>query len=621
MPNITVPLLSIEASILNGIFFTVGYDLKKALRIEDQTKLYVYNSMGVAMTDMRSNARPSKKPDKNLGTLDSDRKFEVRVGKEFDENSLGTGYVTQLDVFPIFRDTHIGVSVTPIYGVEVINFEVTYTSPSKIEIDQIRSLLRTKLTRADDVVHHEFRYTMILPEFVEVFIEDVHALRNRLMPMDLIKYFDTMTTNRTHVISDYLHKDNSALGVREVVNGVYGEFEFRNAPPPTENNNDRNTHSITFSYQITLEIPSRVNCTFPVMICNRPMPNFYIDELTRQAQAEYDFYTNKRLHLGRSSSIMQEMFSGQSQLERTAVMTYPINVPPYDRYDGLAKNIKGYATVMTVLTEVEEDDKQLLFNLKDDLEEWYIPDEILEYLKGPGRRRAFHPYESFIYIALDQRGTSFNNNILEMDDDFNLYPTKPLDLTVPVRISIKVCIDLTFLTESGRKDLENNDVLLDMALEEYIELKDKVDNNDHLEEARIIHIVHLIIVKYDRYLSRGMCDRVRAVTAIIKKDRILASRLNDMLVRGYPRLAARIRRCGVILVEGGGIEFENDNTLEHERQTDSEIKNIIDKTGHLPKDEDGQVINREQLKARNGNLWAMSSRTVMNSSVVALRRE
>lgn len=529
MPNLTIPFVSIESSIYNDIYFKIIEDVSKIINVDKGTMLILHNSMEVGKTDGRDTARFNR--ELNTPDTQSTRKLTVNIRDEFDENTVGTGIVNQRDSFPIFRDVEIGVSIAPIYITNNIQFEFTYKSSSKVDIDQMRDLLRMHLSRAMSVFEHDVEYTMILPEFIEDFIIDVHKLKNRLYPIDILTYLRGYSTNRLLTITDMSNKDNALLAVREKQVGVLGEFDFTASPPDKDTDNSKNQHTLKFTYNIQMEVPKAINVSFPIMICNEMMDNKYIDIIEKQNLLNFDKKINHLPNVGRSATVMNNIDNLMIK-ERLTNYLYPINIPYFDTYPNPTK-VPGYGTVLTVLCQVDEGDRKFLFNLKD-LDDWYLPRHIINYIEE-NRRLVTRLYRSFIYFGIDQRGRYMAAENLRIDEDLNVYSKTPLDLMRPVRVLMMACIDLTSLSEDGLSTITDSDMMFETFLVEYLELKDGFAlNRTNLVHARDNKLYRIIINKFRRLLDSNQNETITRFIKILSADAMTASNMGELLVMGYP---------------------------------------------------------------------------------------
>lgn len=564
MPNLTIPLVSMESSIYNDIYFKIIEDVAKIINVDKDTMLILHNSMEVGKTDGRDTARFNR--DLNTPDTQSTKKLTVNIRDEFDEDTIGTKTVNQRDSFPIFRDTEIGVSIAPVYINNNMEFEFTYKSASKVDVDQMRDLIRLHLTRAMNVFEHDVEYMMILPEFIEDFICEVHRLKDRLFPIPLLNYVQGYSTNRLLTVTDMSNKDNSLLAVREKQVGVLGEFGFAAVPPEKNTDNSRNQHTLKFTYKVQMEVPKALSVSFPVMICNELVDEKYINIIEEQALKNMSRKTQKLPNVGRSSTVMNNI-DAINVHEQMADSLYPINVPYFDDYPNPTK-VPGYGPIMTVLCQVDEEDKKFLFNLRD-LGDWYLPSHVIRYIED-NLQNVTKLYRSFIYFGIDQRGRYMAAPHLTIDRDLNVRSKIPLNLMRPVRVVMMACIDISYLSEEALTDLVNDDELFETFLLEYLQLKDQFSlNRANYLHARDNRLYRLIINKFRRLLNTGKDDIVGRYIKILETDPMTASNLGEFFSMGYPELYGEIlkKELGWVNSIGSLKSFSNEP-----RQREREIK-------------------------------------------------
>lgn len=606
MANISLPLVSLEQTVYNGIYFTVANDVKNHLRLHQDTYVTVVNSMEVEKTDMRNTVDRNRKA--MIGSLSSERRLVVNVDYEYDDKTLGTGYTTELEAPMIFADDIINAYIVPIYTYKNIVFTFNYYSPSKDEINQLRDFFRSILTNAKEVIAHDVEYTLTLPEDVEHIITMFHDLRKGLFPSELSQYLVDYSTPALHSITDFTNPENALLAVKQRQTSIFGNFDTT-TPPTHEVDNDRNIHSIEFTYKLHMEMPTRINASFPAVICNQLVPIPLLEKLTENNLKRFEHYNgSKRNHLGYNASVFQNQFNDLSNSKRISNVLYPINIPEFDDYRLDFDNIRGYKTIMTVLCLIDED-KRTLLNLRDDIDPWRLSTEIQRYIKDSALGRVTKYYNSFLYIGLEQEGRYHSKDILVIDDDFNVKSTVDLELHRITRVSIKVCVEPEMLMNDGKREFEENDDIFILALEEMLELDMDDEFNFGMKSLRYHYMVNVIIQTLGRASRRHDHKFIYEIIRVINKNSYVAAEVALRLIKGYPNLTEDLTDSDVFVNDGGiFVHDPNSDIADKEKEHSDNIKKVIgDNIG---------IIDR--IRERG---WANPyvSRTRMSTSVLTYR--
>lgn len=567
MANVSLPLVGLENSVHMGIYYGITNDIKDFLRLHEDTAVTVVNSMGVEKTNMRNTT--DYMIEAQRGSLSSTRRLVASVEEEYDEKTLGTGYTGELEAPAIYADEMIGTYIVPIYAYKNLTFTFEYISPSKDEIIQLRDYIRSIISNAGNVVNHSVKYTLILPDDVEHLIEMFHRLRSRLFPDKIVDYLQEHSSPALHTITDLTNPGNGQLGLLQGQEGIYGSFDMT-TPPTAEHDNDRNIHSLTMTYKIHMEMPTRVSASFPAIICNKLIPNQILTKLADINLKRFEHYNGKtKPHLGFNASIFQDAFNDRSVSRKMSDVLYPINIPDYDDYTTRFDNLKGYKTVMTILCTIDEKDKRSLFNLRTDLRPWGINDKILKYIKEKGGRKVNQFYNSFLFIGLEQDGKYSNGEVLEIDDDFNVKSRVDLDLHRITRVTIKICTDPELLIYTGKQEFENDDEVFEIALNELLEIQTDVDYEYHNKRMRYVYLTGVIVKVLYRADERRDCRFIRSIVFALQKNLFLSTEVAMMLLRGYPELSERISECGIYITAGGiFIHQDDDDQVTKDKHND-----------------------------------------------------
>lgn len=471
MPVTSVLLSDTDQHIATKVKVKVTKDLVEALSLRhlDVSLRLEGDGSGPSLTDGKGNTTPdtaSSGMSRNIPQLLSSNKITLTIGTTMDEDDMTTTAVHQRSSPPIFKDSSIGVDIAPIYVRETYNVEFRYKTNSKTEALRIHDKLRLSVSQTRNILMHSFEYTIPIPTYVEEFIEDVWKLKDRLEPQPLEEYFRKHSTNRVHLLTDMSNKENTILAINEVQKRVVGAFDFSPIPEKIQENKRESSYVVAFNYEFTIDSPKAFTLRYPVMICNQPIPNKYIDYIQHSRKNEDDYNLEDNLYTGSLGQALSTLEYNR-QIELVTDTKIPYNVPLYDEFIPETTH-EGYVPMITILTRVNEDDRKGLFNLTD-LDEYRLDDYILEFLKDGDRLYAVRPYESFIYISLFQEGRYFDSPNLYIDEDLNVSSKTPLDLYKPVRVVINFLYDLSRLPVDFYNDIKKEPVLYPKLLKECIE--------------------------------------------------------------------------------------------------------------------------------------------------------
>ena len=542
MPVASVTLEDTNRSILSQAYFRIIKDIVSTIKIPHSTLIAVQKDTEVTLTDNRSNATTGQP--NNLPSTVADRRVVATITEDYNEDELTTTAVHQQNASPIFLDPDISVSVCPIYVKSDITIEFSYISPSKTEATRLRDDIRLRLSQMRNIDIHELEYAVLIPEVVEDFIADVHELKSRLVPMSLQEYFHAHSTNRIYPITDVGNQTNTKLAVQEKQVRIIGLFDFSSMPEKLEIDNETNTYRITFAYKLSMDVPRAMAMHYPVMVCNRPMPTKYLQHIE-----------DKRIHskeerkktLGYTQSLYAlSHFEAHRQLEDRIDIALPINVPLFDEFY-CRQYHRGYAIVASFLTQVSEVDNKSLFNLKE-IDPVHIPQVLLDYLQAGERRYIVTPYASMLYLGLHQEGTHFDNPNLVVDENFNVSSKTELTLYKPVRVTLSICIDLSYLSPNAiprhRLTPEVYAILLSESIRATNNYKTEFSRDYQEDNTLYRELIYLI----NEYLTRDQTENLYRILDVIAEDSYTSIVVGRLLTRAYPDLCKRLLSLAALTI-------------------------------------------------------------------------
>jgi len=543
MPVVSVTLEDTNRTILSNIYYKIVRDIVDRINIPYSTLVVLHKDIEATLTDNKTNV--SIKDNVNIPSTVSKRKVQVSITEEYNEDALTSTPIHQISAHPIFLDRDIDVSVYPIYIKSDINIEFNYITPSKIEANRIRDDIRIRLSQTRNIDIHEVEYDILIPEVVEDFISDVYDLKNRLVPDTLEDYFREHSTPRIYPITDMSNINNTKLAIKEKQVRILGLFDFNSMPEKLEVDNENNNYKFSFIYKLSLEIPRAIALRYPVMICNKLLPNKYIQFLEDSKLYSKEELNKVEGYLSGSTYFLSN-FEAHRQLEYKTDIHLPVNVPIFDEFT-LRYGHKGYGILASFLVEVNEVDKKSLFNLKD-IYPYELPDFLIKFISDGELNYITNPYSSFIYIGLHQDCRFFDANILEIDSDLNIKSSKELSLFKPVRVTLSYCIDISMLNEKVIERLKLRPDMLIFFLKEYV-----TTMNNFRTEAKFGHrdnnifrtFIELIVYYYDT----DQPEIISYLVDVIKLDSYNENYFSTMLYTGYNELYNRLLKYQILYID------------------------------------------------------------------------
>lgn len=603
MPTVSITLEDHNRSVLSAAYHKIVKDIVDTIKIPYGTLMVLHKDIETTLTDNQSNASIQDKT--NLPSTVARRRVNATITEEYNEDELTTTPVNQMSAYPIFQDETISVYVYPIYVKSDITIEFSYVSPSKSEANRIRDDIRLRLSQTRNIDIHEIDYTILLPAVFEEFICDVHTLKSRLEPTSLEEYFLSHCSNRIHPITDMSNKENTKLGVHEKQVRILGVFDINTNPDKLEHDNDTNNYKVNFTYKISMDVPRAIGLRYPPMICNKPLPSKYlsfIEDHKLKSKEEI-----KKIHNYTSIPLANlAHFESHRQLENRIDIRLPINIPLFDEFT-VRQGHTGYGTIVSFLTDVNENDCQTLFNLKD-ISPYYIPSQILNFIKDHDRDYIVNPYMSFLYLGLYQEGRFFDANTLEITPDLTVKCRKKLSLYKPVRVTLSFCIDFSALNPLAIARIKDNIPIRLTMINEYIQVLDNF-KTEAMRKTEDSTFYRYVVDTLRDLLVLDDVSNICQLLSIIESNTYIKKLIAKELYIAYNDIYKELRRQSLAIVDP--------RTLEMTRLCgyDPETKVVY------PLNEETVYINDYMISDSRARLDLGGLKTVTTARVFAYRQE
>lgn len=530
MPVVRTSLPDTQKTILTPVYYKVVQDLMRALALPEGSIVAIHKGIEISRTNNRSTTSGVASP--STPSTVSQRRVVAVITEDYEEEAVTTTAVSYKDAYPVFQDTSIDVSVYPIYVQSTVTVQLQYFCASKSEAMATRDDLRIQLSQMRNIVHHEFDYDIVVPDSVQEFVADVHALKSRLVPQGLYEYFKDHSTARMHLLTDMANVDNARLAIRERQVRVVGAFDLAGIPQEVEGDNETNSYKVQVPYKFTLDVPRGMCMSYPPMVANAPMPEKYLSFI---AEAKLNRDTDIRQQRSATYSLSAlSHFEAHRQISQKVNEHLPLNIPLFDDFTE-REGHKGYVHLCSFLVQVDETDKKTLLNLKE-LGEYQLDSKLLSFLAQGERRFIVNPYVSVFYLGVQHKGKYFDANILEIDEELNVRSKVELPLLKPTRVTLSICLDTTSLNPIVAERMKAHPEMLLLYFAELVRgvnnFKPEFSNMGVTENT----FYRWFILAMERACGRGDARFVQTLVATLVKDPKILEVFIGILANNYPRL-------------------------------------------------------------------------------------
>lgn len=443
MPNIKLPLTSISESVSRPIYMDMVQQVQKLTKIDESTKIFFPGEI----RKMRTAGTSIDNHDERFAIFNSDRYTFIEVEDDFDPEALATTAMERDEHAPVFQDDKLGVSIKPVYVTTNVTINFTYRCPSKSEALRWRDEVRMRVSEMWDVHLHKVSYHYQLPTDIIILLQEIYAKREAVAPygQSFEEYVRGYCTPRLTLVGD-IAGSNAVLAIGETQTRIQGMFTWDAMPEKAQRDDNTGTWSVTFGYKFSFEKPMNIHARYPVMVHNQLLEPMFV-EFTSEGQ---DF--DKDLKSYSKSFHAMSAFEIGTIMGNRADKDYVIRIPDYDDYP-LPQSPKGFGTVLTALTSLE-DDKKTLLNLNE-LGDTMIDPDIMEFIRLSEYPYICKDFSSILRLTLYRN--SFVTSDRTIDCTSNLIVRSPveMDLRNQYRLRLSVCVDITLLRPQALLRLKN----------------------------------------------------------------------------------------------------------------------------------------------------------------------
>lgn len=435
MPKVMTTLSNIDQTVTRPVIYSIIEQLQNITKIKK-------NSLVIYPGDSNVNATPGStiEADKNKEALfNATNIVHIEVEIDHDEESIDSTDAFGIHTYPVFKDSKLGVYITPVYSKVNVSINFSYRTPSKTEAQRWRDDLRMKLSQLRDVNLHSTDYSYSFPLAYLVLLKHIHTLRENVggYGETFTEYLKLNSVNELTLVTDTSGIDTS-LTIAERQSRIIGLYDFAPLPEKPEKDSENSIWKVNFTYKFSFDKPVAAGMIYPVTVHNQSLPNRYVDF------NEDDINLNRKNLIADGRLNDLRYFEYDSGYNRMIPDKLFIRIPEFDDYR-LDQLIKGSGTAFLALCEIDPSNPKLLLNLNE-LGDICIDNDILDFIKAEEYRYICKPFHSILNISLYRNEGLLEHDAMSCNSNLDLITRVDPDIRKQYRIRFSIICDLSLLT-------------------------------------------------------------------------------------------------------------------------------------------------------------------------------
>lgn len=419
MINFRLPIPGADTTVTRPVVLSIIKEIKKYLEIDENVTVLAQQDIDEFINN-----------NWNIHNSSDNREMKPTIIRLSYKESLDPEtYYTKMfnnSKKPIFEDK--GVTLTPVYLNNKIEFTIRIETKSKSYINSTRDKLRMIFLDGRDVVFHNIFYKYYLDSRLLIPLKAIYDIKKKrgIVTVSFAEYLFANSDGRISLVSDQGNTKTNII-FKETQSQVIGRFtsDMLNNEPTYDNDTGR--YTIELSYIINYEKATYTHMSYPYTIANEVLPSEFIT---------MDHTSNEYSNSGVSDSVVStfERLSRDRSTYNDLLHIYNkdyIRIPAFDNH--IPCSIASFEVVIfSVLVTIDLQDKKNLFNLRE-LGSVVITDLVLKYLKYD-REYITKSLESMFTLKVYANCKYLKDLPLKVDEDLNVYVDEDLDIETEYRV-------------------------------------------------------------------------------------------------------------------------------------------------------------------------------------------
>ena len=447
MPKVTIPIMGADETVVRKSVHDMIDDILMHSTIKNNTKVIITNDTEVEQQDFNVLSNKNEK-----GVSIDTSYLRVRISSTPNEYSVSKLSSDRNTTRPFWKDSVANVTMSPVReGVE-LSLIMTFTTSSNQRAQTWHKELIRYIKRSRRVHMHNLEYSYVLPSAVFTLIRTVHERRG--YSGDIFKYIEDHNVG-TMGVANTINGDGAELKVREKQSRVQGYFDISSDLPKPEYDKELGKWTVETVYKTQMDVPARIMLDYPIIVCNKMMPNSYVVPLSA-----YPGYNPSRAYLDEDMYGISNMES--DPLYDAVTGKSHVVIPDFDNW--IRPPIPdNYVTIFTALHTIDPNNLQVLGNLRT-LGPVTILDPLLDYWVSGAHTTLTKPFIDIFHLTLYKDDERVRTDHLTVNSDLDIIMTLPPAMCSVYRVCLEVNVSLPSLRNDVVAELLTNSELLDLYL-------------------------------------------------------------------------------------------------------------------------------------------------------------
>jgi hypothetical protein len=420
------PIGSTEKSVGHTVAVSVIDDLKRFL------------GKGLTLSSVTDN---EKNINFNIDTDEDEDLHNSYIDVTYKEkpSSLGTYAIEGLTTPAIILDKEI--NIRPTYVPSRIEFDISFTSKSKVETYNLAKSLKSLILDNKKVNSHNIEYRYYVPRYILKLLFVIFKYKEPVIGGDFKTYFESIMSNNISLAfsQDGVPKEIVALERQLNVTGMFSNLSVDESSIKFDK--DKGIYKYVFNYSIEYIKAEYIDVSYQYVVHNKLLPKEVLalrNELTT-TEARY----LGEMYLERIVTQGSWLYKAMEEIPKRGY----IQIPRFDVESNI-EQVDGMLNVFSVLCLVG-DDKTFLFNLND-LGDVQFTESVLSYLYD-ARNGLCSTNGAFFNIYLYEDDVISEIEIY-VDEELNVRSVGELNIENMYRCMIRIVPNISRLNKEA-KDL------------------------------------------------------------------------------------------------------------------------------------------------------------------------
>lgn len=349
----------------------------------------------------------------------ADNYVDIEV-EDVPDDEYGRSYVTTQGINKaIIRCEKTKLDMYPIYQNRKIVISMKVVCSSRVRLNGLITRIKQGMYQSQTLFSHKLSYDYDLPVPCTVLLGEIYGrMENKFgYGLTMVDWLKEIKADHIQMFSR-LDGEKGVLGVRENAVEAKSNLVEHEEEPRKDKDENNGVWSLDIDVELRYQRPNVIRVSYPPIVHNQFLPDIWFNK-------NKTFNYRSEAATSGLGNMAIEHFKWNHYFGIPGKGDLGVKEPYFDDWTKEIQN-SGLIKLITCLVTVDENDRRQVFNVRNDLSEYFFPEETLQTMLH-NSMALFHEGKHLYHVKVYNHSYPVRADCLSIDENLNITLDYDLD--------------------------------------------------------------------------------------------------------------------------------------------------------------------------------------------------